>query len=591
MKIFSVLFIILLIVQTGYSQEIERWDKQAKASHNPNLNWFENAKFGLFIHWGLYSKLGGIWKGRDFYGSGEWIMNRAKIPASEYAKIAERFNPFNFNADQWVKIAKDAGMKYLVITAKHHEGFAMFNSKTSDFNIVKATPFAKDPMSALASAARKAGLKFGFYYSQYLDWHEPDGGGNNWDFDKTKKDYLKYYKEKAIPQLKELLTGYGPLGIMWFDMPGGLNKAQTENLVDSLHKLQPDCLFSSRVGHDLGDYRDFGDSEIPAYPIKGAWESIYTHNDSWGYIKYDMDFKSPREIIRLLAKVASKGGNLLLNVGPDGTGKFPHYSEKYLLETGKWLKRNGESIYGTTYGLIPPQPWGVTTSKPGKLFLHIFRLPYDRKILVPNFTASVKRVFILGNNKILKSEKNGSDLYVSLNELYDRRNTVLEVDYTGKLKDLYGKCPLTVSPQFESNVLDASYAHISGGTKLKSITYSHYFGDWKHTTCAVNMKDSSDIAKFNLRFTHAGDYKIITEYSCPDTCSGQEAAIELNNGSYRFETLATSDYNSHRPLLFIKHPVADVSIEKAGEYVLKIHPLINGKELFFLKSIIIKPID
>lgn len=181
------------------------------AQENPDLKWFRDAKFGLFMHWGLYSKLGGSYAGKNYYGSGEWIMNRAKIPAKEYAHIADDFNPVNFDGDQWAQFAKDAGIRYVVITAKHHEGFSMFDSKISDFNIVKATPYKKDPMKSLADAVRRHGMKFGFYYSQYLDWHEPNGGGNDWDFDESKKDYLKYYHEKSIPQLKELLTNYGQL--------------------------------------------------------------------------------------------------------------------------------------------------------------------------------------------------------------------------------------------------------------------------------------------------------------------------------------------------------------------------------------------
>ncbi|HEX5554184.1 MAG TPA: alpha-L-fucosidase, partial [Chitinophagaceae bacterium] len=367
----------------------------------PDLTWFRNAKFGMFIHWGLYSELAGRWKGHDYFGSGEWIMNRAKIPAAEYAAQAKKFNPVDFNATGWAQIAKASGIRYMVITAKHHEGFAMFDSKVSRFNIVDATPYKKDPMKVLSAACRKAGIKFGFYYSQFLDWHEPNGGGNNWDFKKKDKNYQEYYHRKAIPQLKELLTGYGPLGIVWFDMPGGLDKEQTLQMIDSLRLLQPDCLFSSRVGHGLGDYRDFGDSEVPTVPVKEAWEAIFTDNDTWGYIAKDKNFKSSEDIIHLLANVASKGGNLMLNVGPDGKGRFPPDEVKYLLKTGNWLKKYGESIYGTTYGLIPPQPWGVTTSKPGKLYLHIFQAPNDGMLHVPFITATVTHVRLLGTDEQL----------------------------------------------------------------------------------------------------------------------------------------------------------------------------------------------
>lgn len=494
-KISTKLILALVLVVAGGAVRAqtmdEMWESRSTGKEHPNIQWFKDAKFGMFIHWGLYSKLAGEWKGKRYYGSGEWIMNQAKIPVSEYRKVASEFNPVNFNADEWAQLAKDAGIKYMVITAKHHEGFAMYKSKVSDFNIVDATPYKKDPMKALAEANAKRGIHFGFYYSQFQDWYEPNGGKNTWDFDESRKDYQKYYREKAIPQLKELLTDYGPLGIVWFDTPGGMTKEQTQEFINELRVLQPKSLFSSRVGQGLGDYRDFGDSEVPPTPIKGAWESIYTHNDSWGYITHDMNFKRPVEIIHLLANVASKGGNLMLNVGPDGYGNIPEYSAKYLRETGKWLQKNGESIYGTTYGLIPAQPWGVSTSKPGKQFLHVLNRPHNGKLLVPAFDVQVKSIYALSDGKKLVWKKAGHDIWVDLPE-FDKNaaNTVFVMEYSGKVSDYNLKTPVTVSAQYDKNNVDAIFARTSGNTQVKSLTYSHYFGDWKHTTCVIDMKDS-----------------------------------------------------------------------------------------------------
>ena len=218
--------------------------------------WFSEAKFGLFMHWGLYSQLGNEWKGKSYYGSGEWIMNRAKIPVSEYEGVAREFNPTNFNAQSWACFVRDAGARYLVITAKHHvKVFAwMYGSKVSPFNIVDATPYGKDPMTDLSAACRAEGIKFGFYYSQFLDWHEPNGGGNKWDFKESDKDYARYYHEKSIPQIHELLSNYGPLGLVWFDMPGGMNRDETVAFMDEVRHLQPECLISSRVGNGFGDF-------------------------------------------------------------------------------------------------------------------------------------------------------------------------------------------------------------------------------------------------------------------------------------------------------------------------------------------------
>jgi alpha-L-fucosidase len=569
----------------------EMWDKSSSGRQHAHIQWFKEAKFGMFIHWGLYSKLGGVWQHKRYYGSGEWIMNQAKIPAAAYAAEAATFNPVNFNAEQWASLAKEAGIRYMVITAKHHEGFAMYDSKVSDFNIVKATPYKKDPMKALAEATRKRGIQFGFYYSQFLDWHEPNGGGNRWDFEESKKDYLQYYREKSVPQLKELLTKYGPLGIVWFDMPGGLTKQQTQALVDTLRQLQPNSLFSSRVGQGLGDYRDFGDSEVPPAPITEVWESIYTHNDSWGYIEHDMNFKSPVEIIRLLANVASKGGNLMLNVGPDGTGNIHYYSQQYLKATGKWLQQNGESIYGTTYGFIPAQPWGVTTAKPGKLFLHVLDHPSNGKLLVPGCTVLVNKVYTLSGRKPLTFVKKGNDLLINLPVFAANSiNTVLVMEYTGQQPAYDATAPVTVSAALATNTVEAVHAKTFDSAQVKSLTYSHYFGDWKHAVCVTNMARPSDSVSFTIRVTDPADYKVILEYACPQESARQEASVTVNGKDYLFRTLRTSEFDKSAPLMFIKHAVAISTIDKPGIYTITIRPLQVGKEIFKLKNVILEPI-
>jgi alpha-L-fucosidase len=590
---FLLLLIFVLVSSVGmYAQQgmDEMWDKNSSANEHPNIQWFKEAKFGLFIHWGLYSQLAGSWKGKRYYGSGEWIMNQAKIPVKEYRKVAEEFNPVNFNADAWAQLAKDAGIKYMVITAKHHEGFAMYDSKVSDFDIIDATPYKKDPMKALAKATAKRGIKFGFYYSQFQDWYEPDGGKNTWDFVEAKKDYQKYYREKAIPQLKELLTNYGPLGIVWFDTPGGMTKEQTRAFISELRVLQPQSLFSSRVGQGLGDYKDFGDSEVPPVPIKGAWESIYTHNDSWGYIEHDMNFKSSKEIIRLLANVASKGGNLMLNVGPDGKGDIPPYSIQFLKETGKWLDKNGESIYSTTYGFIPAQPWGVTTAKPGKLFLHVLIRPKNGKLVVPDFTNPVTKIYALVNKKELSFTRNGKNIVINIPPQNDDANTVFVIEYTGKQPSYNVSAPVSVSSQYEVNNIEAVFAKTTGSAKTKSLTYSHYYGDWKHATCVTEMQSPQDTASFQIKVIEPGDYKVILEYACPQESAKQEGCLELDGKKYFFRTLRTSEFDKSSPLMFIKHPITITKITKPGIYTMTIHPYQQGKELFKLKTVIMEPV-
>ena len=303
---------------------------QEKAEHDTRMAWFREGKFGLFIHWGLYALPAGYWKGERSPGIGEWIMNRMKIPVREYEQLATRFNPVKFDADAWAQLAADAGMKYVVITSKHHDGFAMYGSKVSPYNIVNATPFKRDPLKELAAACAKRGLKFGFYYSQAQDWHEAGGVGNTWDFgpdDAKDKNgsYDKYLREKAEPQVRELLTGYGPVCLIWFDTPRFMTKERGQRFVDIVRSMQPACLIDGRLGTS-GDYVSTGDNAIPNTNLEGDWEVPATLNRTWGYRTDDHDWKSPGDMVFKLVDIVSKGGNYLLNVGPTAEGVVPTLS-------------------------------------------------------------------------------------------------------------------------------------------------------------------------------------------------------------------------------------------------------------------------
>ncbi|QNR87053.1 alpha-L-fucosidase [Pedobacter riviphilus] len=582
---------IMLLCHCAYSQTMpSMWDSRSNGKEHPNLKWFKDAKFGIFIHWGLYSKLAGEWQSKRYYGSGEWLMYQAKISAKDYGLVAGEFNPLKFNATEWVDLIKSSGARYMVVTAKHHEGFAMFDSKVSDFSITKASPYGKDVMKELSGAAANAKLPFGFYYSQFLDWHEPNGGGNDWDF-KQSKDYHKYYEEKSIPQLKELLTNYGKLGMVWFDMPGGLNKQETQFLVDDLHKLQPQTLFSSRVGQGLGDYMDFGDSEMPAEPIAKPWEAIYTFNDSWGYIAHDQNFKTSSDIIRLIATASSKGGNLMLNIGPDGDGSIPQANIDCLKSVGRWLKVNGESIYASIAGFIPAQPWGVTTSKPGKLYLHIFQRPNNGKLLVPGFSPKAISVSTLAGSVALKWRQTGEDLEVTLPNVpvTGLADEVLTVSYAGKTPDYQNSMPITVSAAYESNELPVISAQHKGATRIETLTYNHYFGDWKHVTVLGAMKSPADSTIFTIRALEPGYYKIYLDYVCPSASAGQEGKVTMNGREFNFKTLSTcNEINSDKPVSFIKHAVGVINLPQKAIYKLAVTPLTDGKELFKIKNVLLE---
>ncbi len=396
---------ILVVLTISCVSNKEKESESPLSSEDQRMEWWKEARFGLFIHWGLYAQPAGEWKGEQIPGISEWIMARAEIPVAEYEKLAATFNPVKYNADEWVRLAKEAGMKYIVITSKHHDGFAMFHSKASSYNIVDATPFDRDPLMELAEACEKHDIRLGFYYSQAQDWHEPGGtywnieqGEPHWDPDLVRDSLMSYINGKAVPQVKEILENYGGLDILWWDTPRGMSLEAAEAL-QSVAIEYPDMITNNRLYRPYpGDFST-PEQHVPPTGLDYDWEVCMTMNTSWGYKHYDHNWKSSETLIRMLVDIASKGGNLLLNVGPTAEGEIPAPSVERLQAIGAWMDVNGESIYGTEASPFFKLPWGRCTSRKTSegttLYLHVFNWPENNLLRVPGISIKVIKISLL----------------------------------------------------------------------------------------------------------------------------------------------------------------------------------------------------
>ncbi|MBU0753728.1 MAG: alpha-L-fucosidase, partial [Planctomycetes bacterium] len=434
------------------SQEPER--SAVVTEKDLRMAWWREARFGMFIHWGLYAILAGEWNGQTDYG--EWIRHSAQIPIDTYDQLIDRFNPVKFDADAWVKIAEDAGMRYIVITSKHHDGFCLFDSKHTDFDVM-STPFKRDILRELADACHRAGLKICWYHS-IMDWHHPDylprrgwedRPAEDADFDR----YVAYMKN----QLSELVGPYGEIGVLWFDgeWEGTWNHDYGKNLYDHVRSLQPDIIINNRV--DKGregmegmmksdDYcGDFGtpEQQIPMRGLPGVdWETCMTMNHHWGYNRFDDGWKSAADLIRKLADIASKVGNFLLNVGPTAEGLIPPESVDRLAAMGRWMKINGEAIHGTGATPFNDQPWGRCTTKPlpggiTRLYLHLFDWPDYGRLVLPGLDNEVDNAWLLadpGRDPLDRFQQGTDWIFTLPPEPPDPIDSVVVVDIHGDPK-------------------------------------------------------------------------------------------------------------------------------------------------------------
>ncbi|MES2653337.1 MAG: alpha-L-fucosidase [Bacteroidota bacterium] len=510
------------------------WWTASMKNKDKRLQWWRDAKFGMFIHWGVYSLPAGEWKGKKVSGYAEHLMRKEKISRKEYLDIAHQFNPVLFNAEQWILDAKKAGMNYFIVTAKHHDGFAMYDSKVSDFDIVDQTPFKRDPMAELAKAAKKHGMKFGFYYSHAFDWEHPDAPGNDWEFKNPGGDSLlgganwfdnhpewlpkavKYVDEKAIPQIKELLNTYHP-DIIWFDTPHKLPLSENIRILKAIRETAPNVVVNGRLARNgagnFGDYLNTGDRPAEFRKVSESdWEAIPTTNESYGYSKTDNSHKSPKFFIQLLAKSAALDGNLLLNIGPKGDGAFDSKDLTILKGIEKWVSKNEEGIYKTHKTDMPIQDWGVTTQKDNKLYLHVFNWPKDGKLYVGGLKSKIDKAYFLTEPTKTLTTQVLSNIDVSVNVpklAPDTANTIIVIALKEKLNTDMVRF---VSPNMDLVRLLAFDANLTKGFKFGDGKTDRYYID--------NWTTKDQVVSWDFRTVAAQKFKVVVKYLAGNDSGG-----------------------------------------------------------------------
>ena len=544
---------------------------------SPRTEWFRQGKFGMFIHWGVYAVPAGVYQGKEVGGLGEWIMDKAKIPVPEYEKFARQFNPTRFDAREWVRLAKEAGMTYMVITSKHHDGFCLWDSKHTAYDIIDTTPFARDPLKELAHACREAGITLCFYHS-IMDWHHPDAGG----------EAFPRYREHLKAQVKELIAGYGPLGILWFDGEWikEWDEAQGADLYRFCRTLQPSLMVNNRVGKRKstdGDY-ETPEQDIPAGAIKGRlWETCMTMNDTWGFKTNDQNWKSTTDLLRKLIDIASKGGNFLLNVGPTAEGLIPEPSSARLKAVGRWLKHNGQAIYGTTASPWTKHPFdGRCTVKDSTLYVHVFGWDGPVKLVgIKGEVVSVEPVDArLGAAKHeVASEEGVQTLTLHPPEIPDLDATVIAVRFKEKPQvdeSLAFGLPVRQAPE-GSVVLAARDATVhgekaryeSGGGK-DNIGFWTDAGDW--------VSWAADVAK-------PGTFAVEITYAAAEGSGGSEYVVAVGDQQVTGKIAVTGSWTA-----FKAETLGTVKIEKAGRVVVSVTPQTKpGLAVMNLQSIVLKP--
>jgi len=586
--------------QKAINDAVKGWWTASMKTHDQRIAWWREAKFGCFIHWGVYSTFGGEWNGKPFRGYAEHMMRINKIPRAEYeAKVVSVFNPVKFNADEWVRLIKSAGMNYVIITAKHHDGFAMYPSAVTHYNIRDATSFKRDPMRELRDACRKNGIRFGFYYSHAFDWEHPDAPGNDWDYDNPGGDKglhggvqwydqhpdllekaKRYVDQKAIPQIVELLKNYQP-DILWFDTPSKLPLSENIRIMQAVRAADPNVVINGRLarggGYSFGDYKNTGDRAAEIVLTEGDWETIPTTNESYGYHKYDLSHKPVSHFIQLMAKTAARGGNMLMNIGPMGDGLIDPKDQQILRRVGAWLKTNGESIYGSERTPLPVQAWGESTRKGRMLYLHVFDWPRNGKLVLGGLKSDVAKAYLLADpqRKALKVNRlSASDLMIVVPlQPADSADTVVAVEVRGDPQ----VNPVRLVLNSQTNLLRVFDGNLHG-RKL-------HFGDGKASRAYIlDWSDPTEWVGWKIRVNEPGRYEVLVKYTTASAANNGTYSVTFNDQAFVVTVVPTPSETQART-----EKVGTVRLVP-GEYEIQVKPAdIRGGELMRLFSISLTP--
>lgn len=542
---------------------------------------FADGNYAMFIHWGLYSQLANEVDGKTYYGIGEWIMNKrmADIPIARYKELAGSFTREKFDATSIARLAKDSGMKYIVITAKHHDGFAMYHSKVNPFNVFDATPSKRDPLKELADACAKEGIGLGFYYSHNQDWTFPGGGnGPKTDANGQSATFDDYFQKKCLPQVKEITSEYGPIQIVWFDTPGNMPKKYVQELVAIVHSNQPNAMVSGRAGHDLGDYQTLGDMEIPVANQAGLWESVDTINDSWAYAAYDENWKTPKEILHRLISCVARGGTYMLNIGPRGDGSVPERSAQSLRAAGAWLRQNPGVVYGaeaSPWGHA--LPWGDVTVKDNTLFLSVFNWPQNGELYLPGLKTTVVSAKLLRSEKsepVQFKIKQGWTSFTLPPCPTDQLVAVIEVKLSGKPEV---DSTLGIDPVMATE-LDCHFATAEGATK-EGKRWMEKFGEWKriervaawtHGGKATWEVDVLKPGNYQVNLTYSGEGRLVWGVNV----TGGESIRNQQNSSHNYQSF----------------PIGWIRFAKPGRHQVSVMCLEGSLESASLKAIQFTPL-